>query len=195
MRGIVLTLVLASAILSGCSSTLKTRDIDATGRFPTDTVLADGGVKAAKPFQAKYKALAYIKTDGNKNTEYNDFFVKTFTKTGAFSKTATKGDLETLVIEWKLADKVGNISDLIGLNQLQKQIGPFLVVEPHVEWRGGYNFYANLKAIDPETGETVLHIEQTAFNWSGLDDPLFFPLFNAFLQWTKGEKIATAPKK
>ena len=38
-------------------------------------------------------------------------------------------------------------------------------------------------------------VEQTAFNWAGLDDPLFFPLFNAFLEWTKGEKIRTAPKK
>lgn len=196
MKRFALLLVLAATFLSGCSTTLKTRDIDAaTGRFPTSTLLDNGGVKVEKPFQAKYKTLAYIKTDGNKNAQYNDFLMANFTKINAFTKVVKKDELESLVIERKLTEKVSNISDLIGLNQLQKQIGPFLIVEPYVEWKGGYNFYSSIKAIDPESGETVLHIEQNAFNWAGLDDPLFFPLFNAFLQWTKGEQITTAPKK
>ncbi|MCF8207481.1 MAG: hypothetical protein K9J82_20525 [Methylotenera sp.] len=191
----ILALV-AATLLSGCSSTLKSRDIDAaTGRFPTDTLLATDGVKTEKPFQAKYRELAYIKTDGNKNAEYNSFLTANFSKTKAFTKIVKKDELESLIIERKLTDKVSNISDLIGLNQLQKQIGPFLIIEPYVEWKGGYNFFGSIKAIDPETGETVFLVEQTAFNWAGLDDPLFFPLFNAFLEWTKGEKIRTAPKK
>ena len=67
-----------------------------------------------------------------------------------------------------------------------------MVVEPHLEWAGGYEYTASLKVHDPETGQYVLVLENEATNWSGLDQPLFYPLFNAFLQWTRGEEILTA---
>lgn len=182
--------------VTGCSTTLKPRALDTTtGQFQTDTKLSADSVKAQKPFVEKYKSLVYVKTDESKAKQYNDFFVESMKNMGTFNKVVTKQDLETLVLERKLTDRVSNISDLIGLNQLAKQMGPFLVVEPYVEWKGGYNFFAHLKAIDPESGETVLLLEQNAFNWAGLDDPLFFPLMNGLLQWTQGKPIATAPKQ
>lgn len=188
-------LLVAVLFFAGCSTTLKPHTVDATGRFPTGTKISEGGIKIIKPFSEKYKALAYIKTDNSKAKQYNDFFVESFRNMRVFAKVLQKPDLESLVIERKLTDRVTNISDLIGLNQLQKQIGPFLIVEPYVEWKGSYNYYAQLKAIDPESGETVLLLEQTAFNWAGLDDPLLFPLLNGFLQWSKGEPISTGSKK
>jgi hypothetical protein len=194
MKNLILVLVVAT-FLGGCSGTLKTRDIDAKSKkFPTDSVLADDGVKIAKPFEAKFKPMAYVKLD-SKNTKYNEFLIKTIEKMGAFDRVVLKSDLEAFVLEKKLTDRISNISDLVGLNQLQKQIGPFLVIEPLVEWKGGYNYWGHLKAIDPSTGETVFLVEQNAFNFSGLDDPLFYPLFNALLQWVRGEKISTASKK
>jgi len=191
----LLALLLVAIVATGCSTTLKPRSLDTTtGRFPTDTKLAADGAKVVKPFSNKLKVLAYIKTDDSKVKQYNEFFVESFRNMGFFTKVVTKQELESLVLERKLTDKVSNISDMIGLNQLQKQMGPLLVVEPYVEWKGGYNYFAHLKAIDPESGETVLLLEQTAFNFSGLDDPLFFPLMNGFLQWVKGETISTMPK-
>jgi hypothetical protein len=182
--------------ITGCSTTMKPRSIDSTtGQFPTTSKLSADSVKATKPFVEKFKTLAYVKTDGSKAKQYNDFFVESLKNMGVFTKVVTKQELESLVLERKLTDKVSNISDLIGLNQLEKQMGPFLVVEPYVEWKGGYNFFAHLKAIDPASGETVLLLEQNAFNWTGLDDPLFFPLMNGFLRWTQGKPIATAPKQ
>ena len=182
--------------LTGCSTTLKPRSLDSsTGQFPTSTKLSADAVKVNKPFAEKHKALAYVKTDESKAKQYNDFFVESLRNMGTFGKVLTKQELEALVLERKLTDRVSNISDLIGLNQLGKQMGPFLVVEPYVEWKGGYNFFAHLKAIDPDSGETVLLLEQNAFNWSGLDDPLFFPLMNGFLEWTQGKPISTASKQ
>lgn len=181
-------------LISGCSTTLTTREVDASGKFPSQFKLDADGIKTIKPYVEKYKTLAYIKTDESKAKQYNEFFVESFKNMKVFNKVVQKTDLESLVVERKLTDKVSNISDLIGLINLQKQIGPFLVVEPYVEWKGGYNFFAHLKVIDPESGETVLLLEQNAFNWAGLDDPLFFPLLNAFLQWTKGETITTEIK-
>ena len=188
----LLTMVM---FLTGCSTTLKPRPLDATGKFATPTRISAGGIKTVKPFQEKYKTLVYVKFDGSVSTKFNDFWVESFKNMGVFAKVARKSDLESLVIERKLTDKVTGVSDLIGLHQLQQQIGLFLIVEPDAEWKEGYDYIASLKAVDPETGETVLYLEQNAFNWSGLDDPLFFPLLNAFLQWSKGESISTASPK
>lgn len=187
--------------VTGCSTTMKPRTLDTiTRQFPTETKLSADSVKTQKPFAEKFKSLVYVKTDESikfphQAKQYNDFFVESMRNMGTFDKVVTKQDLEALVLERKLTDRVSNISDLIGLNQLARQMGPFLVVEPYVEWKGGYSFFAHLKAIDPESGETVLLLEQNAINWSGLDDPLFFPLMNGLLQWTQGKPIATAPKQ
>lgn len=186
----VLAIIAAGILASGCSSTLKVAKPDASGHFSTQFLLDDGGAKTVKPFGDKYRAMVYLKMDETKTKQYTDFFVTSFSNMGIFSKVAQKSDLEQLVIERKLADKVSNVSDLIGLNNLQKQIGPFLVVEPSVEWKGGYNYVGSMKATDPETGETMLMLEQHAFNWSGLDGPLFYPLLNAFADWAHGQPIA-----
>lgn len=190
---ISLALVSALLLLGGCSTTLKPTTLDPkTGYFPTTSKLPPDGVKEQKPYDAaRYTKMLYVKTD-EKNNEYNTFFLNSFKNMNTFEKVADKKDLEALVIEKQLTDKVSNVSDMIGLNNLQKQIGPFLVVEPYVEWKGGYNFEASLKAIDPETGATALHLHNTAFNWSGLDGPLFFPLMNGFMEWTQGKTISTA---
>lgn len=189
-------ILMLAVFVTGCSTTLKPRTLDpATGKFSTTSKLSADAVKVNKPFEEKYKTLAYVKTDESKAKEYNNFFVETLKNMGVFTKVVTKEELEALVLERKLTDKVSNISDLIGLNQLSKQIGPFLIVQPYVEWKGGYNFFAHLKAIDPETGGTLLLLEQNAFNWAGLDDPLFFPLMNGFLEWTKGKPISTESKQ
>jgi len=99
--------------------------------------------------------------------------------------------MEALVIGRGISEKVQNISDLIGLKNLSSEIGPFLVVEPHAEHKIGYNFEASLKVVDAQTGETVLQLRNKAFNWDGLDKPLFYPLFNSFLDWTNGREIVT----
>jgi hypothetical protein len=185
-------IALAMMLLEGCSSTLQATKLDETGHFSTGTLVDSDGVKAEKAFSEKYKAMLYVKIDDSKTEKYKSFFVSSFENMGTFSKVDQKSDLEQLVIEKKLSASVPNVSDMIGLHNLEGQIGPFIVVEPYVEWKGGYNFVASLKATDPETGETVLWLEQKAFNWAGLDKPLFYPLLNGFLEWTQGKKISQA---
>ena len=97
-----------------------------------------------------------------------------------------------MIFEKKLMDndKVPNVSemiDMVGLHDLQKKIGDFLVVEPYVEYKGGYLNEAEIKVIDPETGEIVLLLHKKAFNWSGVDQSLFFLLFNSFPEWILGK--------
>jgi hypothetical protein len=187
-------LLMAVMFVAGCSTTLEPRKVNADGRFPTGTKLSAEGVKIVKPFSENYKALAYIKTDSREKGS-NDFFIKSFQNMGVFTQVVLQSDLERLVIERKLTDKIATISDLISLNRLEKEIGPFLIVETYIAWKSPHIYFAQLKAIDPESGATVLLLEQEAADLAGLDDPLFFPLLNGFLDWTKGELVSAGPTK
>ena len=192
---LLLIATLVSFLASGCASTLKPTTLDpSTGYFPTTTKLSASGIIVKKPFLPKYLAMLYVKTDANNKT-YDDFYLTSFSNMNRFQKVVDKTQLESIVVEKKLMGKVSNISDLIGLNNLEKQIGPFLIVEPKIGRTGAYNYEASLRAIDPETGETVLHLQNAAYNWSGLDQPLFFPLLNGFLEWTQNKPISVEAQK
>ena len=181
----------AVVVLAGCSSTLKPGSLDPkTGYFPTQSGISPGGVLTAEKFDPKYLRMLYVKTD-SKSDKLNAFYIDSFKNMGRFQQVVGKDELEALVLQRGLADKVQNISDLIGLKNLSNVIGPFLVVEPTAEYKGGYNFTAALKTTDAETGTVVLQLRNNAFNWAGLDEPLFYPLFNGFLDWTNSREILT----
>lgn len=189
-RCLKLVLIPLILLLGACSTTLKPTALGETGYFDTNTKLASDGIKTEEPFKPEYKKMIYVKTD-EKNEQFNTFYLETFKNMNEFESVLNKEEMEALVFNKGLASKVSSVSDKIGLHNLHKEIGSFLVVEPYAEWKGGYDYIANLKAYDPETGKDVLVIENEAFNWAGLDKPLFYPLFNAFLEWVRGEKIQT----
>lgn len=179
-------------MLGACATTLEPTPLGKTGYFETDAKIVSDGVKLKEEFKPEYTRMIYVKTD-NKNERFNTFYLESFENMGQFERVLAKEDIESLVFEKNLANKVLNVSDRVGLHNLRKRIGPFLVVEPNVEWLEGYLYRASIKAYDPKTGKEVLVLEHEAFNWAGLDQPLFYPLFNAFLQWARGEEIETTP--
>jgi len=182
--------ICVALLLGACSSTFQPAHVDpTTGRFATQDPIDK--VETESPFESRYASMLYVMTD-TKIESFNEFFIQSFTSMGSFNSVVGKDKLETLVIQKNLSDKVPGVSDMVGLNRLSKEIGPFLVVEPSVVFLGGYRFEASLKVTDASTGNVVLKITNAATNWAGLDKPLFYPLFNAFLDWTKGRPILTA---
>lgn len=187
----ILAAVLPALTLAACAD-VKPKPINpSTGLFPTTTTLQSDAVRVNKPFDPKFKHLVYLKVPDDKPKEFSQFYLTELRNTKLFDKVADKSDLEAIVIQQNLSDAVPSVSDLVGLHKLEAKIGPFLVVEPFIEWKGGYHFMGQMKAVDPETGETVLLLQQKAFNWAGLDAPLVYPLLNGFLQWARGTKILT----
>lgn len=186
------SLSLAFLALTGCNTTLNTVKPDAaTGYYATQSKLQPADVRVSEKFDPKYTEMLYVKINTeNPNQRFVDFFVNGFTNMGVFKKVVTKDDLQSMVIERNLGSKVSNVSDLVALNNLSKEIGPFLIVEPNAYFKGGYRFNGVLKATDASTGKTVLLIENSAINMAGLDDPLFHPMLNGFINWTRGLPVA-----
>ncbi len=184
--------LLFAALLAGCNSTLHVEKPDPTsGLYATHTVLKPADVRAAEKFDPAYSQMVYLKINAeNPNPRFVDFFMAAFKEMHTFKKIVTKDDLQAIVIERNLGSKVPSVSDLVGLNNLSKEIGPFLIVEPNAVFKGGYNFEGTLKATDASTGKTVLLIDMTAFNMAGLDDPLFHPMLNGFINWTHNQPVA-----
>jgi hypothetical protein len=185
-----IALIAVLLLLSACSSTMKAVKPDATGAFPTKDQLKPAEVLVNERFDlSPYRRLVYVQV-GEKSEVYETFIVDSIRNMDYFEKVLTKTGFEQELISSGKSDNVSNISDLIGLRGASKAYGPFLVVSTDVEWLGGYDFTASIKAIDPVTGRTLYHAKRKAFNWAGLDKPLFYPLFNGFLGWVNANKTA-----
>ncbi|AZA88491.1 hypothetical protein EG349_17810 [Chryseobacterium shandongense] len=184
------TLLLASAsglALISCSPTLKVKQLDEkTGQLPTETKIMPNEVLTEKNINLNdFNQFLFIKKSGVNMEKYESYVTQTLKNIGGFKKIYTQTELEQYVIQNNLTDKVTSISDNIGLLNLQKQVGNFLVCESNVEFLGGYNYQFTFKITNPATAETVLDIKHQAFNWGGLDRPLFNPVFNYYIDWTK----------
>jgi len=195
MRAVLAVILIG--MLAGCNTTLQvTKPDPATGLYANASMLKPGDVVVEEKFDPVYKRLLYLKIESkNRDKRFTNFFMSAFREMNTFEKVVTQDELEAMIIERNLGSKVPGVSDLVSLNNLSKEIGPFLIVEPDGTWLGGYKWEATLKAIDATTGKTVLYLDATALNLSGLDDPLLHPLINGFINWTHNRPIVpSAPE-
>ncbi|WP_133158829.1 hypothetical protein [Flavobacterium alvei] len=181
-------LAIAIAIsLTSCSPTLKVKQLDAkTGKLPTETTLTQSEILVKKNINLKeYNQFLFVKKSGLNMEKYETYILGTLKNIGGFQKYYIQTELEQYVIQNGLTDKVTSISDNIGLLNLSKNVGKFLICESNVEYKGGYDFSFEYKVINPTNAEILLHIKHNAFNWGGLDRPLFNPVFNEYIDWLK----------
>jgi hypothetical protein len=184
MKCALLTSALAFVLFS-CSSTLKVNAPDPkTGYLPTDSKVDKSEVLVDKPIDlSKYNNFLYIRKSKVNMDKYETYIIGDLKNIGGFDKFYTETELEQYVIQNHLTDKVTSISDNIGLNNLQKQVGNFLVCETTAQNLGGYNYLFDFKITNPANAEVLLEIKHKGFNFSGLDRPLFNPVFNYYIEW------------
>lgn len=189
MKKVLFTITLAALTIS-CSPTLKVKELDLkSGKLPTETVLTNSEILVKKEIDlTEYKQFLFVKKSGLNMEKYENYILGTLKNIGGFDKYYTQSELEQYVIQNGLTDKVTSISDNIGLMNLSKNVGKFLICESNVEYKGGYDFTFEYKVINPTNAEVLLHIKHNAFNWGGLDRPLFNPVFNEYIDWTKANK-------
>lgn len=183
-------LIAMSVLTISCSPTLKVKQLDPkSGKLPTETVLMQNEILIKKNTNLKeYNQFLFIRKSGVNMEKYETYILETLKNIGGFQKYYKQTELEQYIIQNNLTDKVTSISDNIGLLNLSKNIGKFLICESNVEYKGGYDFSFEYKIINPTNAEILLHIKHNAFNWGGLDRPLFNPVFNEYIDWVKANQ-------
>ena len=187
MKKRLLIIGVSVILFSSCSPTLKVKELNVkTGKLPTETVINQEEILVEKSINLKeYSKFLFVKKSGLNMEKYETYILGTIKNIGGFEKYFTQSELEQYVIQNNLTDKVTSISDNIGLLNLSKNVGKFLICESNVEYKGGYDFTFEYKVINPTNAEILLHIKHNAFNWGGLDRPLFNPVFNKYIDWIK----------
>lgn len=181
-------IILVNIFLSSCSPTLKLIQLDPnSGKLPTKTKLGTTEIVIDKPINLNsFSHFLFIKKNSlNGISTYEKYIYGTLKNIGGFDTIYNQEEMEQYVIQHNLADKVNSISDNIGLYKLEKEVGSFLICETSVEHILGYDYRFHFKIINPENAEVVLEINHFATNWSGLDKPLFNPVFNYYIDWLK----------
>ena len=182
-------LIILTVTMLGCSTQFKVPMQNASGSFDAKEVIDEVKVNE-KVDIAKYKKLLYVRSFYY-DEQYANFLVGSFRNMHIFDSVIGARELEVMIIEKGLTEKVTDISNLIGLNQFQKYYGDYLIVDFVIIKPVGWKHQGNLKVIDPSTGKVILHLYTTGVNWDGLDQPIFYPLFNGFLDWANGKPIRT----
>lgn len=191
---LIFILLFTLVVFSGCGgTTLKVKNPSRSTGYFMGKDIRKGNVIIDETVQLeKFKRLIYIKPSSQHFMSSRADEIDTFTKAmieniGYFERVADLTDFEMLLIKTGIAYKVPNISDHIGLIQVQKYFGDYLIAEfdftltfPHVD---GTNSHANLKIIDPSNMKILFHVQSKAFLVGGFDDKLLYPLFNSFIDW------------
>lgn len=100
----------------------------------------------------------------------------------AFKNVYTKTDLENIVFAKKLTSEVPSVSDRIGLYNLSKYVGEFLIAEIHFGfYRGEYE--VEIEITRSIKRDKVYHVKRRVTNWGGLKRPLLHTLFNDIYFW------------
>jgi hypothetical protein len=184
------TIALSIILLTGCATSFKATQTDPqTNLFATSYKIPSDGVNVNEEYKNEYSKTAYLKVEGINTPVVQNFYLESIKNTNKFNIIKTKSDLEEYVFTNNLEDRVSNVSDLVGLSNLEKYFGSFLIIEPYLEHYGGYEYLFRLKAFDPRTGKLLLRLENRTYPVSGLDQPLFYPVFNAFIEWIEGKEI------
>ena len=126
-------------LLGACGATLRPATLADTGYFETDKKIIFGGVKINKEFRTEYKQIIFINAN-EEDERFDTFYLESFRNMEQFERVLGKEELKALIFEKGLANRVQSISDRTGLHNLQKEIGPFLVVDLYSDWLGGYTY-------------------------------------------------------
>jgi len=142
----------------GCNTTYKTAKLDpGTGYFPTDSVVLPNEVIVEEKIDInKYDSLmVFVKSD-SKTDKLRDFVISSLKEMEIFE----------YVLDGRKAPSRDNCL-----------VCRFLLFNTDV------NFQCEVSIVNQEDNKTVFKIVKAVLNWSGLDQPLFYPIFNSIKKW------------
>lgn len=168
-----------------------------------------GQAKKLNPETGRINTAAYIKTNVQvlKSSEMDlgqhrdlilvlggDFFKEQTELTGYFKRVVNRQDMERLLIAEGMENLVSDVTNFLSWKKINDNFGKFLVLKPDFRDEGRVRIF-QLKVIDPSNAQDLFIAEiKSDLFWGVSDDTVFYPLYNAFLDWmesTTGEKPKT----
>jgi hypothetical protein len=118
-----------------------------------------------------------------------DFIRDQADKIGYFSMVVDRQGMEKLLIREGKSDLVTDVTNYLSWKKIADNYKPFLVLKLDTR-KEGKDEYVQLKAIRADSADDVFIAEvKLRFTWGGPnDDKIFYPLFNAFIDWMNKNK-------
>ncbi|MBX3696797.1 MAG: hypothetical protein KF811_03230 [Dokdonella sp.] len=165
-------------LLAGCGMQYKAVRVNA------DTGYLGSG-EMAEVLTSKQVSLS--KFDGTIFVSGGQYPIEQMRELGIFKTVLDSDDLQKIVIQNNLQDKIQTLGEPIGLSNLYRLYKPYLWIH-FKRLNEGSTHKWQLIVTDPESLND-LFICQTRFNeWTSLninDEKMLHPLFNALIAWTK----------
>ena len=182
MRTVVLLLALAGSLLiSACGTKLKVAELDSTtgyltykGKVAKATVLT-----GKKGSLARYNSTVFVMQRG-------EYAANQMKATKLFKTVLNIEDMQKVVVQNNLQEKVATVTEPIALSRLAKSWKPFLWVDFDKVTKENKP-YLRMLAYNPENYETLFSADvYVDYVWEGTNDQnVSYPLFNAFIDWVK----------
>lgn len=191
-KSVTVILVFGMLMLAGCGSHMQAVKTDAkTGYFPTSVKIKPEEIYVREKIDIKkYKSLLLIlpleyKDSSNRKesitANFDDFFKQSVINMMYFDSVRDKREMQRYL-------HAKGLTDTANYKGLQNKIGDFLIAKASIARIGSFDYALSLKIYNPAAGNPVFSVMKMGFNKDGLDEPLFYPVFNAMLEWINDNK-------
>jgi hypothetical protein len=186
MKKIMMALAVAAGLMTtACASTFEVAELDAkTGRFAGAEVVKPEEIKVAKTFAIDNASqILFLRTNIDTEPQYTAYFKESIEKFGYFGQVVRKDEFERFLISKGLQDQIGDVSGFSSLSKAAGILGDFMFADISLSVSAGYQVKAVFTVYNARDASEQFKIERQVTNWSGLDQPLFMPVLNAFFDW------------
>ena len=178
----------AMALLAGCGTHQQAVKPDSSGYLPTG---GNGTDERAHTLIAEHVDLQQFKPLALVTA--SDFTLQQIRYLGFFDQVLSLKDLQQLIVEHNLQDKVPSINDRIGVNNAARNYHTFLWIHYDGGNRDGKS-YIKLVVTDPLTLKDIFVAEQQTRTQAQIltgytDQNTWYPLFNSFIDWLKMNRV------
>ncbi len=182
---LVAAALVAALCTTACASTFKVAELNPeTMRFDGAETLMPEDIKTQKDFDVdKASQILFLRTNIDSEAQYTAYFKDSIDKFKYFDNVMRKDEFERFLIQKGLQDQIGDVSGFSSLSKAAGVMGDFLFADIALSASAGYQVRAVFTVYNARDAQEIYKVERQVTNWSGLDQPLFMPILNAFFDW------------
>lgn len=190
--------MLFSLLLAGCASPFVVTSPDPeTGRFPTKSSVASNEYKVFEPIEnlddQRFSILLTSLNTSMTGLDGYESYVEGMLKECGLEDFVDFQYLEDFVIANGLGDKVPTLNNRIGLHQLSKYTGPYMIVSVDLTNEVLDRWVFTISVYDPVSSKLKFQVSHRNLVFFGrFREALLHPGFNALQKWLEASREAAS---